>query len=92
MALSESLLQLLDVWFRKGDLPAEIQRQGLDKHFGTTSWHCLLAGYGCFPPLATNQPDTGDLFAEKDLDTFFRGCLLNFPTQQDYLKRAQHRN
>ena len=87
VALSESLLQLLDVWYRKGDLPAEIQRQNLHHHFGTTSWHCLLAGYGCFPPLAKNQPGLGDLFVEKDLDAFFRGCLLNFPIQQDYLQR-----
>ncbi|TPV62152.1 tryptophan 7-halogenase [Aestuariibacter sp. GS-14] len=80
-ALSESLLQLLDVWFRRGDLQQEIQRQKLDSHFGATSWHCLLAGYGAFPRLAANQPNTGDLYKEHNLETFFSGCLLNFAAQ-----------
>ena len=76
--LSEPLLQLLDVWFRKGDLSQEINRQKLASHFGTTSWHCLLAGYGTFPPLSSNQPGTGCQFAERQLASFFSGCILNF--------------
>lgn len=79
--LSESLLQLLDVWFRRGDLQQEIQRQKLDSHFGSTSWHCLLAGYGAFPRLAANQPNQGDLYKDNNLEQFFSGCLLNFSAQ-----------
>ena len=77
-SLSESLLQLLDVWYRREDLVREIARQELDSHFGVTSWHCLLAGYGQFPPLAANQPGGGDLFVEKGLETLFSGSMLNF--------------
>ncbi|MDC8830299.1 tryptophan halogenase family protein [Alteromonas gilva] len=76
--LSESLLQILDVWYRRGDLRAEIKRQQLDSHFGSTSWHCLLAGYGAFPALGANQPGQGDLYTEKELEAFFSGCLMNF--------------
>ncbi|GGW87197.1 tryptophan halogenase family protein [Alteromonas halophila] len=82
MALSESLLQLLDVWFRKGDLVQEIKRQGLQAHFSTSSWHCLLAGYGAFPPIRADQPEKDahqhDLFAQRNLAALFDGCRLNF--------------
>ncbi|MCU7555591.1 tryptophan 7-halogenase [Alteromonas sp. ASW11-19] len=87
MALSESLLQLLDVWYRKGDLTQEIQRQQLESHFGATSWHCMLAGYGIFPPVAPNQPGTGDLLEENGLPRFFEGCALNFQSHTDVLTR-----
>ncbi|MDO6721388.1 tryptophan 7-halogenase [Psychrosphaera sp. 1_MG-2023] len=78
--LSEPLLQLLDVWFRNGDLGQEIARQKLNSHFGNMSWHCLLAGYGTFPALATKQPNTGDQFDEHQIEDFFQRCLLNFKT------------
>ncbi|WP_414828160.1 tryptophan halogenase family protein [Alteromonas sp. H39] len=85
MTLSEPLLQLLDVWYRKGDLTQEIQRQNLASHFGSTSWHCLLAGYGTFPPVAPNQPGTGDLFEENALEEFFTRCALNFAPHTRHL-------
>jgi hypothetical protein len=84
--LSEPLLQLLDVWFRKGDLSQEINRQNLASHFGTTSWHCLLAGYGTFPPLSSKQPGTGCQYQERDLAQFFAGCLLNFVPHKNALR------
>lgn len=86
MQLSESLLQILDVWYRQGDLPQEIKRQNLASHFGTTSWHCLLAGYGIFPPVAPNQPGTGDMFDEHDLGPMFAGSMLNFMSHADALQ------
>jgi len=82
MQLSESLRQILDVWFRQGDLAIEIARQQLDSHFGATSWHCLLAGYGVFPQLRQPQPaDVSDAFTELELAAFFNGCRLNFQPQ-----------
>jgi hypothetical protein len=48
MNLSLPLRQILDVWFRRGDLAAELARQDSPSHFGAVSWHCLLAGYGAF--------------------------------------------
>mgnify|MGYP005989676561 CR=1 FL=1 len=78
--LSESLLQLLNTWFTNGDLGQEIQKQSIDSHFGNESWHCLLAGYGTFPKLASEQPGTGDQFKEHRIEAFLKGCLLNFQT------------
>jgi hypothetical protein len=82
MNLSESLLQLLDVWYNTGDLGKEIERQKLESHFGIASWHCLLAGYGTFPPLAENQPGTGDLHKDQAIENFLQGCALNFSSHR----------
>ena len=82
LQLSESLRQILDVWFRQGDLANELSRQQIDSHFGATSWHCLLAGYGVFPPLRQPQPaGVSDAFVELQLAAFFQGCSLNFQPQ-----------
>lgn len=83
--LSESLRQILDVWYRAGDLFAEIQRQDLETHFGALSWHCLLSGYGAYPPLAPKQPGRGDLYKENDVARFIDGCALNFGAHDDAL-------
>lgn len=80
--LSESLIQLLEVWYKREDLGNEISRQQLSTHFGSTSWHCLLAGYGAFPPLAANQPGKGDLYTEQEVAKFLSGCALNFKAHQ----------
>jgi len=85
MHLSESLRQILDVWYRQGDLTAEIERQKLQSHFGTLSWHCLLAGYGVFPPLAPNQPRKGDRYKDERVAEFLQGCALNFRSHEENL-------
>jgi len=88
--LSESLLQLLDVWYRGGDLANEIKRQQLDSHFGATSWHCLLAGYQVFPALREPQPSGGsDALIDLQIAELFSGCRLNFPTQHQWLASSQ---
>lgn len=84
MQLSDSLLRLLTVWYEKGELPQEIYRQGLQEHFGVTSWHCLLAGYGAFPPLASEQPGIGDKYLEFNLEKMFTGSALNFSLTTGY--------
>jgi flavin-dependent dehydrogenase len=77
-ALSDSLIKLLDVWYKCDDLSEEIIRQNLTTHFDTTSWHCLFAGYGIFPPLKPNQPGKGDLYLDQNIEKFLQGCSLNF--------------
>ncbi len=85
--LSESLIRLLDVWFKREDLSVEIDKQGLSKHFDSVSWHCLFSGYGAYPPLHPNQPGQGDLFKEKGVEEFLRRCALNFNKHADNLSR-----
>jgi hypothetical protein len=80
--ISKPLLQLLDVWFRRGDLTQHLKENGHASHFSATSWHCLLSGYGAYPPLSVNQPGTGDLYSDNQLDAFFKGCLMNFKSSR----------
>jgi hypothetical protein len=85
--LSDSLRQLLAVWFGRGDLAAELERQKAGTHFGVMSWHCLLAGYGSFPELAPNQPGNhkGDRYHELGLRDFLRRCAMNFKPLEECL-------
>jgi len=61
------------------DLAALLETQGDLSHFRSASWHCLLAGYGAFPPLAQTQRDDVDFYRDRDLARFLQGCSLNFP-------------
>ncbi|KQU61589.1 tryptophan halogenase [Sphingomonas sp. Leaf339] len=85
MTLPDSLLHLLDTWFRKGNLGAELARQGHASQFGNLSWHCLLAGYGAFPPVSEAARDDVDFFAERRIAAFLEGCALNFKSQAEIL-------
>ena len=77
---------ILDVWYRRGDLTQEIERQNLESHFTSMSWHCLLAGYGAFPPLAAEQPAHRDLYTDQEVARFLERCSLNFESHGDNLK------
>lgn len=83
--LSDSLVGLLDTWFKREDLALEIEKQKISTHFDAVSWHCLFAGYGAFPPLHPNQPGKGDLYKEKGVSSFLEGCRLNFTGHQHNL-------
>ena len=85
--LSESLLGILDAWFKRDDLEQEINRQGLNNHFDSVAWNCLLSGYGAFPPLASIQPGKGDLYLENEIERFLHGCSLNFKSHEQCLFR-----
>jgi len=87
--LSDSLRLVLDAWFRRADLAAELERQEIESHFGVMSWHCLLAGYGAFPALAPGQPGggRGDRYLEAQIGDFLRRCAMNFPDMEASLAR-----
>ena len=78
--ISDQLRHLLDVWFRRGDIAVELDRQKAGTHFGVMSWHCLLAGYGSFPAPAPNQPGNhkGDRYHELGIHDFLSRCAVNF--------------
>ncbi|MCF6193443.1 MAG: tryptophan 7-halogenase [Kangiellaceae bacterium] len=76
--ISDSLAKILNVWYQREDLLAEIERQNISQHFDPISWYCLLAGYGAFPMLANNQPANGDQYVERDIALFLNGCSENF--------------
>jgi len=85
--LSDSLIHILDVWYKRGDLIEEIERQKLNTHFDAVSWNCLLSGYGAFPNLEKDQPGKGDLYLEKDIGSFLQKCSLNFEDHEACLSK-----
>jgi 2-polyprenyl-6-methoxyphenol hydroxylase-like FAD-dependent oxidoreductase len=86
--LSDALGTLLQAWFDRTDIVKEISRAQGNSHFSAVSWHCLLAGYGAFPPTAPNQPGTGDLYVEGRINEFLNGCALNFRSHDECLTGA----
>lgn len=87
--LSEPLLHILDTWFRRGDLVAYLAEHPHQSHFASASWHCLLAGYGAFPPPGPEQRDDVDFFRDRDIARFLEGCALNFPDHGRLLRQAR---
>ena len=77
-ALSPALAQILDTWFRRADLAGLLESQRELSHFGSASWHCLLAGYGAFPALAAEQRDDVDFYRDCEVGRLLNGCALNF--------------
>ncbi|MEO0576665.1 MAG: tryptophan halogenase family protein [Pseudomonadota bacterium] len=86
--LSDNVRHLFDVWYRKGDLGAEIAQRKAATHFGSLSWHCLFAGYGAFPPLASDQPGIGDHYLDQDVARFLNRCSMNFSSHAQNLQHA----
>jgi glycine/D-amino acid oxidase-like deaminating enzyme len=88
--LSDSLRGVLDAWFRRQDLSAELERQKIDSHFGAMSWHCLLSGYGVYPDLAPNQPGggKGDRYLELGIESFLQRCATNFLSLDECLSHG----
>lgn len=85
--LSLPLRRILDLWYRHGDLAAELAADPDLSHFSVESWHCLLAGYGIFPPLRTEQRDDVDFHTAEGVAAFLQGCSLNFPPHAEVLAR-----
>jgi len=86
--LSDALGTLLQAWFDRADIAKEIARTQGASHFSAASWHCLLAGYGAFPPIAPNQPGTGDLYQEGRIEHFLHACASNFSSHATCLDRS----
>lgn len=86
--LSDPLCTVLQAWFDREEMAGPIQRTQGASHFGALSWHCLLAGYGAFPPPNPTQPGTGDLHQAEGIDAFLAGCAMNFPSHAGCLGRG----
>ena len=74
--LSDSLKAIMTTWFTGGDLSAEIERQDIARYYASSSWHCLLAGYGAFPDDAKLRP-AGPDHDMAAIDDFVARCGAN---------------
>lgn len=89
--LSDSLKGLMTAWFRGQDLEQEVVRQDIARFYLPMSWHCMLAGYGNFPPPEMLKPPGPEVvqFDMKDVDRFVGGCAMNFPPLVEALERLK---
>ena len=90
-ALSDSLKQVLQVWHDGQDLVPELQRQGIERYYAAASWHCLLGGYGQYPPPQRLIPPSAkaaryDMARIRD---FVQRCALNFPPHDQALREIR---
>lgn len=79
-ALSDSLKAVMTAWFTGADLAKEIAQLDIGKYYSSLSWHCLLAGYGTFPPdhKLTASIEGLALTDMAKIDSFVGGCAMNF--------------
>lgn len=82
--ISGSLADVLACWTSGGDLVAEIERQRIATYYSAMSWHCLLSGYGCYPPDHQLQAAQGGSDMAK-IDDFMARCASNFAPHHEQL-------
>ena len=90
-ALSDSLKGIMTAWFTGQDLEQEVMRQDIGKYYLPLSWHCMLAGYGNFPPPEMLKPPGSDIaqFDMGEIERFVSGCAMNFPPLGKALERVK---
>lgn len=88
--LSDALKAVMTCWFTGGELDKEVERLDIDRYYSALSWHCLLAGYGNFPPEAKMQPPEAGLplVDMAWIDRFVSGCAQNFDDHRQALRHA----
>ncbi len=88
--LSDSLQRLLRTWLDGRDLTVEILRQDIAGYYDTISWHCLLAGYGVFPPRESLRPaGPGEQVADPaEIAEFVTRCASHFRPHHEQLDFA----
>jgi tryptophan 6-halogenase len=83
-ALSDELKAVMTAWFTGRDLAEEIAQLDIGKYYSSLSWHCLLAGYGTFPPDHKLTASTEGLALANmaKIDSFIGGCAMNFASHK----------
>ncbi|MFZ1742271.1 MAG: tryptophan 7-halogenase, partial [Pontixanthobacter sp.] len=78
--LSDNLKAMMTAWFTHEDMGAANAKTYPAPAYSQTSWHCLLAGYGSFPPAEKMHPLPENLQAG-DADgvrKMLNSCAKNF--------------
>jgi tryptophan 6-halogenase len=87
--LSDNLKAILTSWFRGEDLAETVAQLDIARYYSSLSWHCLLGGYGTYPPDAKLTASSEGLpLADLDhIDRFIAGCAENFGSHREALAR-----
>ncbi|PCI59206.1 MAG: tryptophan halogenase [Gammaproteobacteria bacterium] len=94
--ISQHLKSIIQAWLNGEDLNKTLaqSRQGQEKnqneiisYYPPVSWHCILAGYGIFPPslqkVSADHP--AHKYDLKHIDDFIERCGLNFKDHLQFL-------
>ncbi len=89
--LSDSLKGVINSWFRAQNLEEEVNSQDIAGYYSPISWHCMLAGYGNFPPPDLLKPPGPDItpLDMAEVERFVSGCAMNFPPLEEALERLK---
>ena len=85
--VSDSLRDLYRCWKRGGNLAAEIQRQDIAKYYPASSWYCIFAGMGIFPPV--QRAADASAYDLQQLDDFLTRCALNYDDHRTVLAQLR---
>lgn len=87
--LSTNLIQVINCWTSGGDLAKAIESKQIVSYYPPYSWHCMLAGYGVFPPQQKlSEAQTSDYrYDQNEVDEFIRRAALNFPKHDSVLSK-----
>jgi len=90
--VSRSLYEVISTWTASKNLTDELKRQNIGHYYPTISWHCLLGGYGIYPPQEGLQADSpGNQRVKVDeIQEFIRRCSLNYAPHMESLKSRRN--
>jgi hypothetical protein len=71
---------MINCWTSGGSLTQEIESKRIASFYPPFSWHCLLAGYGVFPPENQLVKDESkyQYYDPDEIDDFIQRASLNF--------------
>lgn len=84
-ALSASLKGVLKTWLNRDHLNEELAYQKIEKFYSSLSWHCLLAGYGVFPPGSSDASSRNNP-AYNEMQVFMRKCASHYKAHDAQLR------
>jgi hypothetical protein len=78
--ISSTLVKIINCWTTGANLTEEIESKRISSYYPPFSWHCLLAGYGVFPPQKQLLKDVSQAqqYDLDEIDEFIRRASLNF--------------
>ena len=87
--ISRSLYDVISTWTAGKNLTDEIKRQKIEDFYPSTSWHCLLAGYGIYPAREGLQVRDAQLHQAKldEIHDFIRRCSMNYMPHMELLEQ-----
>jgi hypothetical protein len=91
--VSRQLYDVISTWTSGKNLTDELKRQKNKDYYPTMSWHCLLAGYGIYPPKEGLQARDAEKHQAKlnEIHEFIRRCSLNYTPHMELLRSQEGR-